>query len=281
MNHTYTIDMSDVSEERREYNKRYAELHKEELKEKRKERHRKNKEIENKKCALYYKENKENISNRKKKKYYDNINETHKKAKQYRDNNPEITQRMRDSGSKWNKSNRNSINKRLQNNRKERKEWFINIKTDFKCSICGRVCNENNFSAFDFHHRNPTEKDEIVSKIIYVWSQEHILEEIDKCEFVCANCHKIIHETDKISKDIKINKNKTLFKEYMSSKSCEICGETRLACLVWHHTNPEDKWHEVCFMLQRTYSFESVLKEIDKCECLCECCHRIKHHNHL
>ena len=65
-----------------------------------------------------------------------------------------------------------------------------------KCMKCGY--NKRN-EALEFHHRNPTEKDFSISKRGYCRSWEKVSKEIQKCDLLCANCHRELHaELDKI-----------------------------------------------------------------------------------
>lgn len=59
-----------------------------------------------------------------------------------------------------------------------------------KCIVCGyHKC----ISALEFHHRNPLEKDFSISSDGNTRSWEKIKGELDKCDLVCANCHREIH----------------------------------------------------------------------------------------
>ena len=59
-----------------------------------------------------------------------------------------------------------------------------------KCSICGyNKCIE----ALEFHHKNPTEKDFSISRKGHCRSWERVKSEIEKCDLLCANCHREIH----------------------------------------------------------------------------------------
>lgn len=61
-----------------------------------------------------------------------------------------------------------------------------------KCKICGY--NEQIASAYDFHHRDPKEKEFGLSgKTI---SFERLKKEADKCNLLCCRCHMEIHEED-------------------------------------------------------------------------------------
>lgn len=59
-----------------------------------------------------------------------------------------------------------------------------------KCSICGyNKC----LAALEFHHNDPSQKD-INWRKMRNWVFEKIKEELDKCDLVCANCHREIHQ---------------------------------------------------------------------------------------
>ena len=62
------------------------------------------------------------------------------------------------------------------------------------------------------------------------------------------------------------------YNEFMQNKSCVKCGESDVACLDWHHTNPTEKEETVSFLMKNR-SRQSILEEIDKCICLCSNCH--------
>lgn len=62
-----------------------------------------------------------------------------------------------------------------------------------KCEKCGyNKC----LDALQFHHRDPAQKDFMVSD--FIWGRGNItekkaLEEIKKCTLLCANCHAELH----------------------------------------------------------------------------------------
>jgi predicted transcriptional regulator len=60
------------------------------------------------------------------------------------------------------------------------------------CMRCNLKLNDYNYVVFEFHHRTPKDKPENFNKIKYMkWSV--IKKEIDKCDLLCANCHRIVH----------------------------------------------------------------------------------------
>lgn len=62
-----------------------------------------------------------------------------------------------------------------------------------KCEDCGGVfpgC------AYDFHHRDPNEKDFTIGNHDNA-SWDKLKPELDKCALICSNCHRIRHATEK------------------------------------------------------------------------------------
>lgn len=59
-----------------------------------------------------------------------------------------------------------------------------------KCITCGY---SKSLAALDFHHRNENEKEWPPSRLMsYRW--EVVKKEIEKCDLLCANCHRELHE---------------------------------------------------------------------------------------
>ncbi len=63
---------------------------------------------------------------------------------------------------------------------------------------------------------------------------------------------------------------------FLSSKSCLDCGEKDPIVLDFDHNNPKNKFKDVGKMLSGHYSWESVEREINKCDIRCANCHRRK-----
>lgn len=58
------------------------------------------------------------------------------------------------------------------------------------CSMCGL---ESEYTEiYDFHHRDPLGKEFAIGTMLaHPWSR--IKEELDKCDLLCSNCHRILH----------------------------------------------------------------------------------------
>ena len=60
------------------------------------------------------------------------------------------------------------------------------------CIDCG--LHSEYAEVYDFHHRDPEEKSMGITRMINTSkSWEKIREELDKCDLLCANCHRIRH----------------------------------------------------------------------------------------
>lgn len=70
----------------------------------------------------------------------------------------------------------------------EKQKEFILFKSNFSCKKCG----EKRPYLLDFHHKNPNEKDFTISDKARI-NLENIKEELDKCDVLCANCHREQH----------------------------------------------------------------------------------------
>jgi predicted nucleic-acid-binding Zn-ribbon protein len=100
----------------------------------------------------------------------------------------------------WYEQNKNredykAANRETRNRiRKERREWFQEIKKTLKCEQCGN----SDFRVLDLHHLDPAQKDTEVSSLVQNGhSKKKILDEIAKCKVLCANCHRIEHYEEK------------------------------------------------------------------------------------
>ena len=99
----------------------------------------------------------------------------------------------RKANRKWNEANKEQKKTIWLKCIKRQKKWFDELKSTYYCIKCG----ENNPLCLDFHHRDPVEKKyELAYMGVRGYSKEKILAEIDKCDVLCANCHRKNHVTD-------------------------------------------------------------------------------------
>lgn len=75
------------------------------------------------------------------------------------------------------------------------------------------------------------------------------------------------------------NKNKLWFEDYKKKLVCSNCGENHIACLDFHHLDPNKKELSITAIARNTYSIKRIMEEINKCIVLCSNCHRKLHYN--
>jgi hypothetical protein len=84
--------------------------------------------------------------------------------------------------------NKDLYRRRANESRQRRFEWYRNLKDQKPCADCGQVFP---YFVLDFDHRPNSKKIGNISAMIYSGVGRHtILTEIDKCDLVCANCHR-------------------------------------------------------------------------------------------
>ena len=85
-----------------------------------------------------------------------------------------------------NKDKRDAANSRWE---KKNVDFFKEFKQGLACERCG----EREPFCLEFHHKDPSQKDFDVSTAVRRFSRKRLMEEIDKCLILCANCHRKEH----------------------------------------------------------------------------------------
>lgn len=81
----------------------------------------------------------------------------------------------------------------VQRNRIQTKLKAIQHKGG-KCENCGyNKC----VDALEFHHSDPSQKEFNLSKKGHTISWDRALSEVNKCQLLCANCHRELHYEEK------------------------------------------------------------------------------------
>lgn len=154
-------------------------------------------------------------------------------------------------------------------NRRRRAERHAEIDRikSVPCAGCG-----GSFPPYvmDFDHRDPSTKKSEVSFLINKtgapWSS--VLEEVAKCDVVCANCHRMRTQTtdssDKCSQLVASLKN----------TPCVDCGGIYHYCQMDFDHVRGNKLAGVSRMTTK----KSILEEASKCEVVCANCHRERSH---
>ena len=80
---------------------------------------------------------------------------------------------------------------RLRN--EERKKKLRAFIASLKVTGCSR-CPEKDPACMDFHHRDGSTKEISIGQVVAAgWSIERIKREAEKCDVLCANCHRKEH----------------------------------------------------------------------------------------
>ena len=89
---------------------------------------------------------------------------------------------------------RKSLCKKCQNIQSVDK--WISIKNKaikYKGGSCMHCGYSKFYGALEFHHRDPSKKDFVWNKLrLKPWTE--ITKELDKCDLLCANCHREVHD---------------------------------------------------------------------------------------
>ncbi len=107
----------------------------------------------------------------------------------------------------------------------------------------------------------------------------------DGLQLYCKNCQRKAvnqHYADnkqyyidkaRVRNDIISSENKKKVRDYLYENPCVDCGEGNFIVLEFDHVRGKKSWN-VSEMMK--FSWETILKEISKCEIRCANCHRIK-----
>lgn len=100
--------------------------------------------------------------------------------------------------------------------RKYQREWMAKRRAKFfngrACASCGSLCN------LELDHINPVTK---VSHCIWSWSERRRLLELEKCQVLCHDCHKLKTKTQ--TNLLLRHGTRTMYNKY--GCRCSLCRE--------------------------------------------------------
>ncbi|CCF85847.1 hypothetical protein NITHO_5940002 [Nitrolancea hollandica Lb] len=68
--------------------------------------------------------------------------------------------------------------------------WYEEYKQSLSCEACG----ESDPACIEFHHKDPSEKEFVISQAARAgYSKARLLAEMAKCHVLCSNCHRKAH----------------------------------------------------------------------------------------
>jgi hypothetical protein len=94
-----------------------------------------------------------------------------------------------------NEETRIRLNKNAEVARKKKTTKYREFMKQKKCDICGF----NDYRALQWHHLDPKTKSFNVATGVRFKCWDDTLKEINKCQCLCANCHRIVHHPDDLS----------------------------------------------------------------------------------
>jgi hypothetical protein len=153
------------------------------------------------------------------------------------------------------------------------------------CAECG-----GSFRPYqmDFDHRDPADKSfRITSGRAMLAPLPRLIAEVDKCDVVCANCHRLrTWRQGPVTARRSVPASKSLERKRASWRAhaamldaiklrpCADCGSTFPPCAMdFDHRSPATKRTAVSRMIGRA-GMASILAEVAKCDIVCANCHR-------
>jgi hypothetical protein len=119
--------------------------------------------------------------------YLENSEPAKERAQQWNAAHPEL---VKERARQQYRDNPAYINDRTTERRKMLRDLIQQQKVGRVCMRCGI----SDPRVLDFHHADKNGKDGgIASAVGKNWGVKRILDEIAKCEVLCANCHRILH----------------------------------------------------------------------------------------
>ncbi len=94
---------------------------------------------------------------------------------------------------RWYAKNKKSEIAHVKRRKLEIHKWFLKYKSNLRCLKCG----EDHVATIDFHHKIGEKEHNISKMVAEGYSIKRIKGEIEKCDVLCANCHRKIHFKNK------------------------------------------------------------------------------------
>jgi hypothetical protein len=108
----------------------------------------------------------------------------------------ETCQMCKDANAAWSRARNGSRPRVLRQppsiRKEDRREWLIDQKVArVACMDCHKKVERDNTFVFDYDHREPNQKTEAIGTMLHSWTTDRLLHEMDKCDLICANCHRV------------------------------------------------------------------------------------------
>jgi len=170
----------------------------------------------------------------------------------------------------------NNLEKRKETGRKSAAKnliWFRGFLNEVKnvpCMDCGNIFSP---CAMDFDHRNYKEKLFNISEG-QCKNEDILLQEIAKCDIVCANCHRTREHN---RRHIEISNLSKIINPFKNAPCADCNVQYSAYVMDFDHRDPEDKLFNISKPhSQNKEAIAGILLEINKCDVVCANCHRIR-----
>jgi hypothetical protein len=165
---------------------------------------------------------------------------------------------------------------------------FLRKLREVPCADCG---GRSAGHQMDFDHRDPSQKRfNLSSARAGLKNRTELLEEVAKCDIVCANCHRLRTRrqhrarlaTKTLSVSPRIEDRRARWRyhadvlDQLRSVPCADCGGTFAQCAMdFDHRDPKTKIRSVTQMISNA-GIDRILAEAAKCDIVCANCHRLR-----
>ncbi|QLH80593.1 homing endonuclease associated repeat-containing protein [Halosimplex pelagicum] len=181
---------------------------------------------------------------------------------------------------RWHYRNAEHNTERTLRRRARLRAWVNERKRERGCADC----DESDPACLDFHHLDGEAKAMAVTDMItHGHGREALREEFEKCDVLCANCHRKRHDRRPVvvDRDGGPQSNRERLRawsyEYRRNCGCRRCSEDTPSCLQFHHPDPDEKSAGVGQLISDGADERAVRAEVDRCVVLCANCHRQEH----
>ncbi len=183
------------------------------------------------------------------------------------------------------KAHRNEELERVRGRQRNAVEFLRNLRS-VPCADCGRQFPPY---AMDFDHKESGRKTFWVLQRAGSVSHERLMAELEKCDIVCANCHRArTHARAMEGRQLRIEaghtpiiesrrrREQTALMQKLRDVPCADCQERfPFFAMDFDHRDPTKKSFELTRMLGRLAT-ERLLEEATKCDIVCANCHRAR-----
>lgn len=112
-------------------------------------------------------------------------------VRNYKNGNQRLQAYCRECNNRYHKAHYEANKANYIKNNLARSRGYVETFYEFLSTKLCADCGNSDIRVLEFDHREPTEKSNEISRLVRYSKWETLLKEIEKCDIVCANCHKI------------------------------------------------------------------------------------------